>query len=414
MAQPIKDSDGQVDRVIEGETDITDHNQEERKLYENEVLFRNLFEHHTAVYLIINFCNGNIVDANNAAAKFYGWSREQLRQMRIQDINVLSTEEIKQQMEKARRLLQNHFEFRHRLADGSIRDVDVYSSKTHIKGKDLLYSVIHDITDRKQAEDALLESEEKYRKLFHEAQVAMFRTRISDGKLIDVNEEYAKMAGFSTTDDCKANFHAGKAWVDQKAREKLKKLLVENGSVRNYESEILRDDGIKIWISISVTSYPERGYLEGSISNITERKEAYDELKNMNIALDVLLKKRMQENQEIEENIFSNYELMIGPFFNKLKSTALSKKQQNLINIIETSFNEIINPFTKNISSKMMSLTQSEIQIANMIKQGFTNKEIAQTINCSKRTIDTHRINIRKKLDLTNKKVNLRTYLLYL
>lgn len=260
----------------------------------------------------------------------------------------------------------------------------------------------------------MLESEEKYRKLFYEAQVAMFRTRISDGKLIDVNEEYAKMAGFSTIDDCKANFHAGKAWVDQKSREKLKKLLVENGSVRNYEAEILRGDGIKIWISISVTSYPERGYLEGSISNITERKEAYDELKNMNIALDVLLKKRMQENQEIEENIFSNYELMIGPFLNKLKSTALSKKQQNLINIIETSFNEIINPFTKNISSKMMSLTQSEIQIANMIKQGFTNKEIAQTINCSKRTIDTHRINIRKKLDLTNKKVNLKTYLLNL
>jgi len=60
----------------------------------------------------------------------------------------------------------------------------------------------------------------------------------------------------------------------------------------------------------------------------------------------------------------------------------------------------------------MMSLTQSEIQIATMIKQGFTNKEISQTLNCSKRTIDTHRENIRKKLDLSNKKVNLKTFLL--
>jgi len=279
--------------------------------------------------------------------------------------------------------------------------------------------IVIDITAQKlmetlyqQSANDLKESEEKYRKIFHQAQVAMFRTSISDGTLIDANEEYAKKAGYSTIEECKANFHPGKAWVDQKSREKLKKLLAKNGSVRDYEAEILRGDGVTIWVSISATIYRENGFMEGSIEDITKRKDAIDQLKDINTALDVLLKKRAQENQAIEENIFSNYELMIGPFLNKLKNTASNKNQQNLIDIIETNLKEIVNPFIKKISNPMMSLTQSEIQIATMIKQGFTNKEISQTLNCSKRTIDTHRENIRKKLDLSNKKVNLKTFLL--
>ncbi len=158
----------------------------------------------------------------------------------------------------------------------------------------------------------------------------------------------------------------------------------------------------------------ENGYIEGSIEDITKRKEAYDQLNDINTALDVLLKKREQERQEIDENIFSNYELMIMPFLNKLKLNVSNKNLQNLVDIIETNLKEIVNPFIKKMSNSMMSLTQSEIHIATMIKQGFTNKEIAQVLNCSKRTIDTHRENIRKKLDLTNKGINLKTFLLNL
>ena len=271
-----------------------------------------------------------------------------------------------------------------------------------------------DLTQLKQTENALRESVEKYRKIFYEAQVAMFRTRISDGKLIDVNEEYARMAGYPSIEECKTNFHPGNAWVDKKSREKLKKLLKKNGSVRSYEAEILRADGVNIWISISATIYPENGYMEGSIEDITKRKDAYEELKDVNTALDVLLKKREKASQEIEENVFSNYELMIMPFLNKMKNTTLSQKQRNLLNIVETNIKEIISPFIKKMSNSLLNLTQSEIHIATMIKQGFTNKEIAQALNCSKRTIDTHRDNIRKKLDLRNKKVNLKTFLLNL
>jgi len=110
--------------------------QAEEALREREALFRNLLEHHAAVQLIIDPDSGKIMDANNSAAMFYGWTREQLQQMRIQDINTLSPEEITQEIEKARTDQRIHFEFRHRRADGSIRDVEVFSSKLEAKGKD--------------------------------------------------------------------------------------------------------------------------------------------------------------------------------------------------------------------------------------------------------------------------------------
>jgi two-component system, cell cycle sensor histidine kinase and response regulator CckA len=127
-------------------------------LRRSETLFKNLFEQHAAVKLIIDPADGKIIDANIAAAEFYGWTRKQLVQMRIQDINTLSSEKIMQEMEKARTHERIHFEFRHRRADGSIRDVEVFSSKIEAEGKELLHSIVHDITTRKKSEAALLDA----------------------------------------------------------------------------------------------------------------------------------------------------------------------------------------------------------------------------------------------------------------
>ena len=144
--------------------DITEHKRAETALLDSETLFRKLFEDHAAVKLIIDPDTGNIIDANKAAAVFYGWSREQLKQMKIQEINTLSPEEVKKEMEKARTKKKIHFEFRHRRVDSSVRDVDVFSSKVEVKGKDLLHSIIHDITDRKLAEEQLRKSLEQLRR----------------------------------------------------------------------------------------------------------------------------------------------------------------------------------------------------------------------------------------------------------
>lgn len=135
--------------------DISDRKKAEKALQESEKRYRSVFEDHAAVKFLIDPDTGNIIEANAAAENYYGWSREQLKQMKIQELNTLRPEDVKRNMDRGLLDKQVHFEFRHRRADGSIRDVEVFSSKIDLKGKPLLHSIVHDITDRKKAEEAL-------------------------------------------------------------------------------------------------------------------------------------------------------------------------------------------------------------------------------------------------------------------
>jgi PAS domain S-box-containing protein len=132
--------------------DITDRRVAEVALRQSEERFRKLFEEHSAIMMIIDPDTGAIIDANQAAARFYGWSIEELRRMHIQKINTLPAEEVKTIIDKSRSSKQNCFSLSHRRADGSIRDVDVFSNNINVAGKDLIYSIIHDTTDRKRYE----------------------------------------------------------------------------------------------------------------------------------------------------------------------------------------------------------------------------------------------------------------------
>ena len=132
--------------------DITERKLAEQALYKSEERFRKLFERHAAIKILLDPDTGNIIDANHAASDFYGWSIDELRQMSIQQINSISPDIIKSNFEKIRSSQQNRFSFRHNRADGSLRDVEVFSNTIEIGNKEVLYSIIHDITERKRYE----------------------------------------------------------------------------------------------------------------------------------------------------------------------------------------------------------------------------------------------------------------------
>lgn len=121
-------------------------------LRKSEERFRRLFNGHTACKLVIDPVSGRILDANPAAAGFYGWSVDALKTMRIQQINTLSPDEVQREMAAASSALRNYFEFRHRLADGSVRDVEVFSNRVDLDGSPVLYSIIHDVSARHRLE----------------------------------------------------------------------------------------------------------------------------------------------------------------------------------------------------------------------------------------------------------------------
>jgi DNA-binding CsgD family transcriptional regulator len=162
--------------------------------------------------------------------------------------------------------------------------------------------------------------------------------------------------------------------------------------------------------------------------NITERNEAQQvlmerekeleiktsNLEEANTALKVLLQKRDEDRIEIEEKIILNVKQFILPYVEKLKRSGFNTRQKNYADILETSLNDIISPFARSLSSKYLSLTPTEIGVANLIKQGRDTKEIADLLGLSYKTIESYRKSIRKKLGIINKKTNLRTHLLSL
>ncbi|MDO8990426.1 MAG: EAL domain-containing protein [Sideroxyarcus sp.] len=124
---------------------------DEKLLREDEALYHSMFVNNTSIKLLIDPADGRIVDANPAAAAFYGWPVDTLRRMNIADINVLPPESLKREMELALNEQRRFFRFRHRLASGEVRDVEVHSGHVDYRGSALLYSVINDVTEREQA-----------------------------------------------------------------------------------------------------------------------------------------------------------------------------------------------------------------------------------------------------------------------
>ncbi len=161
LKAPLRSINGDTIGVLGVSRDITEPKRIEQELLEIEGRFRTMFENHSAVMLLIEPVTGKIMDANTAAERFYGYTMSQLRSMFIWDINVLPQDGVEAQRDMALREQRNFFIHPQRLADGKVRTVEVHSSPIEQKGSLLLFSIIHDITERKRLEEERLDIQHK-------------------------------------------------------------------------------------------------------------------------------------------------------------------------------------------------------------------------------------------------------------
>ncbi len=231
---------------------------------------KSIFNNIHAVMLLIDPDTADIIDANSAALEFYGYSLEAITGMKITDINILTKEQVFNEMRMAKTEQRMYFVFRHRLANGDIRDVEVYSGPVVIEGREVLFSIIHDISKRIQAEEALKQSEERLSRI---CDATFEGIAISDrGAVVDANEQLAKLLGYSRSEII------GKSISKYIAPESLD--IVQRHIKEKYENAyeivILKQDGSRIYAEVRgrEINYQGRQVRETVIRDITDRKQA--------------------------------------------------------------------------------------------------------------------------------------------
>ncbi len=200
---------------------VSVRNISERKLIEQELSlsekrYKALFENRHTVMLLINPVNGEIVNANPAAEKFYGYPVNLLESMNISDLNILTTEEILAEMNRSRKKEKNRFIFRHKLSNGDIRMVEVFSGPVLHDGKELMFSIIHDITEKQKLYQELEDTNSELIKAKH---IAERSNQLKSAFLANMSHEirtplngilgFAELLSLENIDDLQRKKYAG-------------------------------------------------------------------------------------------------------------------------------------------------------------------------------------------------------------
>jgi PAS domain S-box-containing protein len=432
---PILDTLGTVVGYRGIDRDITDRKQMEERLKKSEERFRSLSE--ASLEAIVFSEDAIIVDANEALNRLFGYDGEDLRGRPATDFIVPERRTFTD--ERMRTRTEGIYETLGLRKDGGVFPIEVNPREFEHDGRKLRISAVRDLTDRKKIEkqlkdyqehlerlveertNELKESEKKYRNIFENAQEGIFQST-PDGRFISANPSLASMFGSKTPEELIELITdiPEQLYADPARRLELVDILTHAGVVQDFEFQVRRQDGVIKYVSMNARGVrDEHGkmlYYEGTVQDITEKKAAEktldaerQSLEEANTALKVLLKRREEDRKELEEKILANVQQLVMPHVKKLKKNVLDPVQQMSIGLVESNLNEIISPFLHNIQG--FKFTPRQLEVATLIREGRTTKDIAGFLNVSKDAIDLLRFQIRKKLGLNKEKTNLQSYL---
>ena len=374
--------------------------------------------------------NGNLLYLNDTFAKMHGYSPEEIVG---KNLSIFHTPEQMPSVEEANRYLNETGMFSgemwHVRRNGAVFPTLMNNS---ILRDDTampigMIGTVRDITEYKLVEETLRETEEFSSSLLTNSPNPIIVIN-PDTSLRYVNPALEKITGLSSAEIIgrKTPYPWWTEETLQKTSMDLEEALAKGA--QRLEELFKKKNGERFWVEITSAPVSSKGEFKYYLANwveITERKRAEralrekdaelkikaNSLEEVNTALRVLLKRREEDKEELEEKVLENVRGLVLPYLEKLKKTSLDANQISNISILESNLNDITSPFSRTLSSKYLGLTPTEIRVANLIKDGKTTKEIAEFMNVSGKTVETHRDNIRKKFGIKHKKANLRTHL---
>lgn len=241
-----------------------------------------LFENHPVPMWVYNLKSLAFLEVNDAAVEKYGYTRVQFKKMTIKDIR--PEEDVNRllaDVEQARPALQHSGVWRHRLKDGRVIDVEITSHTLKFNGRSAVLVMAQDITERKRAEEKLRQSEERFRSLYENATLGMYRTT-PEGRILLANPALVRMLGYTSFDDLAHRDLEMQGYEPGYERNDFRARIERDNEVRGLESGWTRKDGTQLSVRESAKAIRDTGgrilYYEGTVEDITERKQSEEAL----------------------------------------------------------------------------------------------------------------------------------------
>jgi PAS domain S-box-containing protein len=352
--------------------DITNKKHVEERLKDNENKLRMLFQNHSAVKLIIDPETGDILEANKAAAKFYGWPAHELEKMNLSKINRLPADEFIERLKTARNPENIFFESTHFKADGSPVNVEIFSSNIHFDNKELLHIIIHDISDKKLAEEKL----QLLNRAVEQNPVTIVITN-PEGKIEYVNPAFTDMTGYKFAEVEGKTFAVLNSGIQKKEFYENLWNTINSGNDWSGEYMNRKKNGVIYWQETVISPILNK---KGNISHFVAVMEDVSEEKKM--IEDLLFAKiKAEESDRLKSAFLANmsHEIrtpmngIIG-FTNLLKEQSLrGEDRRKYINIIKKSSERMLSTINdlieiSKIESGTMEFDITEVNINELLE----------------------------------------------
>ena len=271
----------------------------------------------------------------------------------------------------------------------------------------------------------LQETEDRYQRMFHHSQAVNLLIEPESGDIAEANEAALSFYGYTSRE------MAGlKIWdINMLPRDEV---LRQMATAQTREStkflfthRLASGEMRRVMVYSGPVPFGERTLLYSTVLDITERQQMEEalmkstadlerkarELQDMNATLRVLLAQRQRDREEVEEQVMESVDALIRPILCQLRGQCADPSQERRLSVLERNLERITAPFAQRLMTRYRSLTPGEVRVADLVRGGRSNKEIADILNISVKTVEFHRANIRTKLGLTNQGVNLKTFL---